>query len=317
MSSNLAIVIPAYKRQFFEKMLESVAKQTNTNFKVYIGDDASPEDLGSIVEKFTGKIDLLYHRFDVNMGGTDLVAHWERCIALASDEEWIWLFSDDDIMHPESVESFYKELRRSPDKKLFHFNINVIDEDDNVIREAPSFPENLDISTFHLAKWKSKLFSYVVEYIFSKEYLAEKEGFQKFDYAWHSDIATWTKLGHPTGITTIQGGGVNWRRSRLNITPNNRDPKIVKGKLDADIEFSEWVYHFYKKNNLDFSNLHKLHIVKRHVQHLFRCRHATNSGEWAKYIKRQLSILEIPNWYWVWAAYYRYRHVRSLFAQEA
>jgi len=39
----LAIVVPYYKLTFFEETLKSLKSQTNKKFKVYIGDDASPE----------------------------------------------------------------------------------------------------------------------------------------------------------------------------------------------------------------------------------------------------------------------------------
>jgi hypothetical protein len=39
----LAIIIPYYKLCFFEENLQSLAAQTDKRFKVYIGDDASPE----------------------------------------------------------------------------------------------------------------------------------------------------------------------------------------------------------------------------------------------------------------------------------
>jgi hypothetical protein len=40
----LAIVIPYYKRTFFEETLQSLAKQTDKRFVVYVGDDAGQED---------------------------------------------------------------------------------------------------------------------------------------------------------------------------------------------------------------------------------------------------------------------------------
>lgn len=39
----LAIIIPYYKLAFFEENLQSLSNQTDQRFKVYIGDDASPE----------------------------------------------------------------------------------------------------------------------------------------------------------------------------------------------------------------------------------------------------------------------------------
>ena len=102
MGKTVAIIIPAYKQRFLNETLASIAKQTCNDFKVYIGDDASPEDLHPIVSAYEGKMDLLYHRFEENMGRTDLVGHWERCMAL-SDEPLIWLFSDDDMMPADGV----------------------------------------------------------------------------------------------------------------------------------------------------------------------------------------------------------------------
>ncbi|MCS3153719.1 glycosyltransferase [Phocaeicola dorei] len=94
----MAIVIPAYKGRFLKETLDSIAVQAHKDeFVLYIGDDASPERLDKIVESYQNKVNLVYHRFSENMGGKDLVAHWERCIQLSA-EPFIWLFSDDDLM---------------------------------------------------------------------------------------------------------------------------------------------------------------------------------------------------------------------------
>lgn len=84
--SELAIVIPAYKDMYFDKTLLSIANQTCKEFTVYIGNDASPHDLKSIVNLYKDQIDIVYKNFDENIGGKDLVAQWERCIDLVGDE---------------------------------------------------------------------------------------------------------------------------------------------------------------------------------------------------------------------------------------
>lgn len=40
----LAKIVPYYKLCFFEETLQSLSNKTDKGFKVYIGDDASPED---------------------------------------------------------------------------------------------------------------------------------------------------------------------------------------------------------------------------------------------------------------------------------
>ena len=47
-----SITIPAYKRAYLHEAIESCLAQTYFNFELVIVDDASPEDLYSIVEEF-------------------------------------------------------------------------------------------------------------------------------------------------------------------------------------------------------------------------------------------------------------------------
>ena len=59
---------------------------------LYVGDDASPENLKIIVDQFIDKIPIVYCRFENNIGLKELTKQWERCIDLSSEEEYIWLF---------------------------------------------------------------------------------------------------------------------------------------------------------------------------------------------------------------------------------
>jgi len=106
---ELAIVIPYYKIDFFEVCLESLSIQTNKNFKVYIGDDASPEDPSEILEHFKDSLNIVYHRFYENLGGTSLTQQWHRCINLSAGERWIMILGDDDYLSENYVEEFYKD----------------------------------------------------------------------------------------------------------------------------------------------------------------------------------------------------------------
>ena len=106
---KLAIIIPAYKAMYLESTLNSFVSQTESNFNIYIGDDDSPEDIYSIVEKFRHKLNIEYIKFGENIGSKSLTKQWERCVEM-SNEEWIWLFSDDDIASPHCVEVFYKTV---------------------------------------------------------------------------------------------------------------------------------------------------------------------------------------------------------------
>jgi glycosyltransferase involved in cell wall biosynthesis len=259
--SKLAIVIPAYKSMYFAQALLSIANQTNKDFTLYIGDDCSPGNLYSIVEKYENRIPIVYKHFDENLGGKDLVAQWERCIDLVDDEEWIWLFSDDDTMDPTCVEHFYDTLQKYPHFDLFHFNVKKIDEFNNAtVTQFFPFPEILIVEDFLLGALQPGYYSTAVEYIFRKSHFYNQGRFQNFDLAWCSDFATWIKLGKCKGIRNIVNSKVYWRESQINISSNNYEKEIIKRKLNAQIEFINWICNQAKENeiNIEIITLKKL-----------------------------------------------------------
>lgn len=241
---ELAIVIPAYKDLFLEDTLTSIANQTCKNFTLYVGDDNSPHDLYKIVRMFEQKIDIVYKKFDQNIGGTDLVSQWERCIDMTNKEPWIWLFSDDDIMEPTCVERFYATVQTGRAKfDLYHFDVNIINPQKEIIYRT-DFPEVVDSEYLFLNKIKGTINLFAVEFVFSREVYHRCHGFQNFDMAWGSDIATWLKFGL-SGIKTISGPRVNWRSSGENITTQN-DRVILGRKMNADISYLLWVKNFWR-----------------------------------------------------------------------
>lgn len=267
---QLAIVIPAYKNQYFNKALESIANQTRQDFRLYIGDDFSPVDLSTIVQPYKNRIDLVYQRFDENLGGKDLVAHWERCIEMVRDEDWIWLFSDDDFMDSNCVESFYQALDQDPSFDLFHFNRVVIDQNDKVLTHYyRAFPDVLSNKDFLIKRLKHCNHSTLVEYIFRKSCFFEKGGFQYFDLAWGSDDALWIKLSQRKGIKTIAEAKVRWRTSPHNISSNTEDIDIIRRKLRAQIAFVEWILKHAKDYDVNIAPTQlKIFLENWFLQHL-------------------------------------------------
>lgn len=244
MPHKLAIVIPAYKAKFLSETLDSIASQTDKRFCVYIGDDRSPENIGTIVNQYKGKFECVYKRFEENLGGKDLVAQWERCIDMIQGEEWIWLFSDDDFMDSTCVEAFYKEIvKESCKADLLRFDVQIIKPGGNPI-EQTNFPAMSDSEYLFKNKFNGKCHCFAVEYIFSKNIYLKQNGFQNFDLAWNSDLATWMKFGI-NGITTIKGPMVTWRFSGENIT-TIKTTSINSRKWNASIDFLLWSKDFFR-----------------------------------------------------------------------
>ncbi len=258
---KLAIVIPAYKSLFFEEALESIANQTDKRFRLYIGDDNSPEEIGSIVDQFKGRFDYVYKRFDNNLGGENLVAQWERCIKMTSDEDWIWLFSDDDYMDPNCVEDFYNQLNRDEKFDLYHFNVRIVDKDSRT-KYTCELPSVFSSDYLFVNKLKGKINIFAVEFIFSRHIYMKFGGFQEFDMAWGSDTATWMKFG-VNGIKTIIPSCVNWRSSGFNITKADDNSDIAIRKLKASNSFLIWSKQFWKDQSKNFSLFTDMVFIKR------------------------------------------------------
>lgn len=242
---KLAIVIPAYKGDYLVSTLKSLHDQTDKRFTVYIGDDCSPYNLKCIVDQFIDKINIVYHRFDQNMGSISLTKQWERCINL-SDEEWIWLFSDDDIVDRKAVEVFY----RSVDDRslLYKFNTYIIDGggDLNPIYKKYDALNKLEgrISSEYFINSRLKgdgFRSFAVEYIFHRS-LFSTYGFIEFPLAWNSDDATWLRYSIANGKEIkILNGSVFWRLSESNITSDTKSNTTIKQKMEASLLYIEWL----------------------------------------------------------------------------
>lgn len=297
-NDKLAIIIPAYKDAFLDKALGALASQTCQNFMVYIGDDASPYDIISIVEKYQDRLHLVYHRFDDNIGGRNLVGQWERCIALSQGEPWIWLFSDDDEIEPSCIESFYAEIQKSDKYELYHFDVDIIDGDSNLyVQQRTPFPQWFSSKEFIIKKLKGEIASYVVEYIFSRECYDKLGGFQNYDLAWGSDDATWIKFGLANGIKTIKGPKVRWRLSNLNISPNNNNRNIVLRKVEADLVHISYMNKIWPHNKLQ--NLQLLYVEASWFCSMLNAyKTVLNHKEVRQYLSRYSKIVGVPFLTW-------------------
>ena len=99
-----SFVLPAYKAHFFKEALDSILTQTYKDFELVIVNDASPEDLDSIVEQYDDPR-IHYYVNEKNIGGKDLVAQWNHCLEYAQGD-YIILASDDDVYHPEYLKKW-------------------------------------------------------------------------------------------------------------------------------------------------------------------------------------------------------------------
>lgn len=243
----LAIVIPYYKIRFFEETLESLSNQTDKRFKVYIGDDCSPNDCSFLLEKYKERIDLVYCRFEENLGAISLTKQWERCISLSVDEEWLMLLGDDDVLSNNVVEEFYNFIELNSGKvELIRFNLRVVDQDSKFKSDVFKHDtyETSEVLLDQMLLMKETITA--SEFIFTREVYNQNEGFVEFPLAWFSDYATWLVFSKNAGIFYIKNASVYWRLSSNNISSVASSEKNIQLKIRSLFLFMYFLQINYK-----------------------------------------------------------------------
>ncbi|MGV0966546.1 glycosyltransferase family 2 protein [Empedobacter falsenii] len=233
-SNKLAIVIPLFKRDFFEETLDALYNQTDKRFNLYIGNDASPENFDDILEKYKNKFDFKYHFFNENLGGQGkLVEQWERCIALSQNEDYIQILGDDDYVSPNFVETFYEILNEKKNFNLLRFKMVKVSSKSEILQEFNQI-KNLN-STQHLLNDLNQIYWISIsENIFFRK-IYNQIGIKKYPLAWRSDAM----LVFEFGLKNIEVSNLAFvaiRRSDVQLTMTS-NPKHLTYKRKAMGQF--------------------------------------------------------------------------------
>lgn len=253
-----SFVLPAYKAHFFKEALDSILTQTYKDFELVIVNDASPEDLDSIVEQYEDSR-IRYYVNEKNIGGKDLVAQWNHCLEYAQGD-YIILASDDDVYHPEYLEKMDKLVCKYPDVNVFRPRIQIINQIGEILELESYLNEYSSNLEFSYAWKRGYIKSGIPFYIFNKTALINMGGFINFPLAWYSDDATVLNIAKD-GIATCNDVLFSFRYSNKSITTKKNDRRTLKFKLDATDLFYCWYRkhieniepknkyeYFYKKN---------------------------------------------------------------------
>ncbi|WP_394775085.1 glycosyltransferase [Flavobacterium sp.] len=258
----IAIVIPYYKLEFFEATLQSLTSQTDKRFKVYIGNDASPENPILLLDKFKDAFEYSYHYFESNLGGTSLVKQWERCIELTDNEEWMMILGDDDVLSNNVVEQFYKNQEEISKQNInvVRFSTKVINEKGEVVSDKFDHPVLEKGQDFLARKFSKKTRSSLSEYLFKKEIVKQKN-FRNLPLAWHSDDLAVLEFSAPNFIYSINDAHLLIRVSNLSITGDSSSNDL---KNQATFDFVKILFTDYSSVLTRFQSkaiLNKLEVA--------------------------------------------------------
>lgn len=269
----LAIVIPYYKLDYFEATLQSLAEQTNKQFKVYIGDDASPQDPVALLNTFVDRINFVYKKFDVNMGQASLVQQWDRCIDMIGDEQWIMILGDDDFLGTDVVEQWYLKYKDfSGISEVVRFASRLVSVKQHTMSEVFEHPVFEDATDSYLRKFYHSSRSSLSEHIFSRSSYM-KYGFYNYPLAWNSDDRAWLDFSDSKPIYSINESIVYIGLSDSNIS--GKSDNIDKKNVSQIAFFRYLISHklsFYKKNDL--------YKIARRYENEISAQRSLKASEW-------------------------------------
>lgn len=250
MNYKYTFFVPAYKTEYFEVALRSIVEQTFRDFMVIVSDDCSPMPLYTIFEKVKSDYkhvlkdgQLVYKRNEKNIGGANLVQHWNSLLD-SCDSDYLIMASDDDIYAPSFLEEIDRLTSRYPNCNLYCSKVKRINENGVVTaQDAPTFEFEKQID-FLYGLYVLHRLKCIGNYVFKTKPLKDKGGFLDFPYAWGSDDLT-VSLMSDKGIGITKDNLFSFRLSGKNISSKNNsvvNSQKIKARM-LNLEYFETFVH--------------------------------------------------------------------------
>ncbi len=229
------IAIPAYKGAFLGAALDSCLAQTYPRFEVVVVDDASSEQLGTIVAGYNDSR-LHYHRNARNIGAVDVVANWNKCLDRARGD-YIICMGDDDRLLPCCLEEYARLIGKYPALKVFHAHTEIIDERGNVAEQTALRPEYETALSLLYHRWNGRGRQFIGDFCFKTADLRSEGGFYFLPMAWGSDDISAIRAATPRGIANTQTPCFQYRINSLTISKSGSG----KVKMEAVGGEQRWI----------------------------------------------------------------------------
>ena len=128
----VSIAIAAYNRaHLIGRTLDSLLRQTVQDFEILVSDDASSDGTREVCERYAAadaRIRYLRNEHRLGLGG-----NCSRVLTLCRGE-FVVLAGDDDLYEPTFLERLLSEMRRRPSLSLVACRVDLIDQNDAVVR---------------------------------------------------------------------------------------------------------------------------------------------------------------------------------------
>ncbi len=220
----ISFVLPAYKAKFLDLAIESILTQSYPNIELIIVDDNSPENLFEIVSRYNDPR-IKYYKNEVNIGGKDLVAQWNKCISYA-EGEYLVLAADDDIYEPDFTLSCVKLIQKYPEVDLIRSRISLINDAGDLLEIDGILPELCSQMEYVYGWARNVPFVCIGNYMFKTKVIQE-EKFDKLPFAFGTDTISTAKMAR-NGLANTSEMLFKFRISDIHLSSDKTKyiPKI-------------------------------------------------------------------------------------------
>ncbi len=232
----VSVVLPAYKLKFLRAAIDSILDQSFTNFELIIVNDASPEDLDTLLHYITDPR-ITYYKNAENIGGKSLVKQWNHCIQYAKGK-YIVLAADDDLYDSEFLQKCVDLANKYPEVDIVRSMVELIDENNNTIGVDGIIPEKCSKYEFLYSWYKANILTCIGNYMFKSSVLKLK-GFIDFPFGFGSDVSS-TILFSENGVANTNQMLYKFRISRYHLSSNQN---LLFEKLQATTKLYLWLFN--------------------------------------------------------------------------
>lgn len=228
---KFSITIPAYKQKYLYEAIESCLAQTYKDFELIIVDDASPEDLKSVVGRCQDSR-IRYYRNEKNCGTLHVIDNWNICLGYTKGD-YVICMGDDDRLLPNCLEEYSKLIDKYPDLDIYHGMTEIIDENGNVTNMQEARPEREGMYSMISGRLRNSRLQYIGDWLFKRTALEQLNGYVNMPMAWGSDDLTAYTIAKNKGVANTQIPVFQYRISSLTIS--NSGHYREKSKVQFDV----------------------------------------------------------------------------------
>ncbi len=236
-----SILVPSFKARFLSQCINSVLEQTYPNWELIIVNDASPEDLDSVVKACSDER-IIYHVNACNCGSLNVVDNWNICLSYATGD-YVICMGDDDVLKPCCLEEYTKLAQKYPGIGLMHGWTEVIDENSVPFMLQTHRCEHESAMSLLWHKIYAYHLQYIGDFCFKRDYLNKCGGFYKLPYAWGSDELSAFIAAGLNGVANTQRVVFQYRSSSQTITSSGH----IEEKIQAINDEYAWIFKYIGK----------------------------------------------------------------------